>query len=137
MYVISVKGSKKGSLGFWYLCGAVGDNNVFTDKESLALEFKTAKDAINYAKTNYIMILTGMIKTNARLYSDTLAVRKITYKTIKLIDQNIIGDNNGERNNALDAVSDNGSESESGLEEEMSDNVVQTSSSDLQENTAE
>lgn len=136
MYVLSVKGSNKGHKSFWYVSAADGKLSlVFTPSIEYATNFDSVDKCRDYAKEHYMELLVAMLNAPARLYPDTLAIRKINFKTIEFVNLESFKENDNENTNALNESSDNESESESELETEVSDNEAETSSSDIQEDT--
>lgn len=152
MLVVSVCGVFRGKKYFYYASemeNANGEKVVRFSKDlDNAIIFKSLNSALTWAKEHYLELLKIMSSGSAKMLTYTLAIRKTVFKKIHNIDDDVLnygvtwginyGDEEGEEDekedtDALDAPSDNGSESESGVETEMPDDGTQASSSDIQE----
>lgn len=140
MYVISIKSIVNKETSFLYMnVDADGKINL-TNSLADALQFKTVSESIEWAKNRYTDILSFLLfYRGPRIINTSLAVRKIIFKTITPIDQNIfderhlkVNDNGSEEvNNALDESCDNDNLGNDGMEESSDEYAGEASSSDL------
>lgn len=140
MYVISIKSIVNKETSFLYMNvdtdGKINLTNSLTD----ALQFKTVSESIEWAKNRYTDILSFLLfYRGPRIINTSLAVRKIIFKTITPIDQNIfdekheeVNDNgSAESNDALDESCDNDNLGEDGVEKTSDEYAGEASSSNL------
>ena len=153
MLVISVNGVFRNKKYFYYVSEIETDNGdkvlTFNNNLDRAMVFDSLDEAMCFARDHYLELLKIMASGSAKMLTKTLAIRKMVFKVVRDIDENILNyDGNHERRSRVDGTApedsdalneegDTGSESESAVEEEVSDNASEASSSDLQENSEE
>lgn len=143
MLVISVNGVFRNKKYFYYVTKEEDNTIRFNNNIDKALIFNSLDEAMTFARDHYLELLNIMASGSAKMLTKTLAVRKMVFKVVRDIDENILNyegreiNESAENTDALNETSDNGSEPESGMEEEMSYDEAEASSSDLQENPEE
>ena len=133
-YVISVNGVYKGKKNFYYITNTL-EGLRFTYNVDDARKFDSVREALQFARDNYMALLTAMASNNAKMVTKTLAVREMIFKFIpkyeinesvlefeKTWDENVDAEVKNEAeasDNAQHESSNNDIESESGMENEM------------------
>ncbi len=136
MYVISVKGIANKTTTFFYVKEDDEKKLVLTGSFADGLQFVTEEEATAWAKERYADILGLLLfHREHKIFNTTIAIRKINFKTIKMIDQNIINEevpeDASEANNVCDENSDNDNIGDSELEEQSTEYAEEASESNL------
>ena len=136
MYVVSIKGMVKQDQVFYYVTENDGQLS-FIDRFEQAVQFDNDLEAKTWAKNNYLKLLQLLVDYRGpRIFNNSLAIRKIVFKTVQFINQDIFkedGNVNSEGNNARDEVSNNDNLRDTELAEQSDADARETGSSDLQE----
>lgn len=135
-YVISVNGVYKGKKNFYYISQNHDGAYRFTYEQLDAIRFFSVREALQFARDNYLDILTAMASNNAKMVTKTLAVREVIWKFIpkyeinervlefeKTWDENVDAEVKNEAeasDNAQHESSDNDVEPKSGVAAEVS-----------------
>lgn len=136
MYVVSIKGMVKQDQVFYYVAEQDGQLS-FVDRFEQAVQFNNDLEAKNWAKDNYTRLLQLLVDYRGpRIFNNSLAIRKIVFKTVQFINQDIFKEDenvNSEGNDARDEVSNNDNLRDAELAEQSNADAGEASSSDLQE----
>ena len=136
MYVVSIKGMVKQDQVFYYVAEQDGQLS-FVDRFEQAVQFNNDLEAKNWAKDNYLRLLQLLVDYRGpRIFNNSLAIRKIVFKTVQFINQDIFKEDenvNSEGNNACNEVSNNDNLRDAELAEQSDADAGEASSSDLQE----
>lgn len=127
MFVLSVKGSYKGEKGFYYISKDMTLSNNLND----AISFDTIAKAITWTQENYVSLLQLLLNTYIHVFSDTFAIRKINFKTIKNINNDILKEEVYAGNDEDDENSDTDNIGDSIVDGESVEDAEETSSSDI------
>ena len=135
MYVVSIKGVIKQDQVFYYVTEQDGQL-TFTDRSEQAIQFDNDLDAINWAKDNYIRLLQLLVDYRGpKIFNSSLAVRKIVFKTIMYINQDMFKEDNEnadcEGNNACDENSSDGDLGDAELAEQSDADAGEADSSNI------
>lgn len=143
MLVISVNGVFRNKKYFYYVTKEEDGSFRFNNNLDKALIFNSLDEAMTFARDHYLELLNIMASGSAKMLTKTLAVRKMVFKVVRDIDESILNyegreiNESAENTDALNETSNNESEFESGMENEVSDDATEASSSDLQEDVEE
>ena len=143
MLVISVNGVFRNKKYFYYVTKEEDNTIRFNNNLDKALIFNSLDEAMTFARDHYLELLNIMAFGSAKMLTKTLAVRKMVFKVVRDIDEDILYyegreiNESAENTDALNETSNNESEFESGMENEVPDDEVEASSSDLQEDVEE
>lgn len=136
MYVVSIKGMVKQDQVFYYVAEQDGQLS-FVDRFEQAVQFNNDLEATNWAKDNYTRLLQLLVDYRGpRIFNNSLAIRKIVFKTVQFINQDIFKEDenvNSESDNACNESSSNGDLGDTKLAEQSDADAREASSSDLQE----
>ena len=136
MYVVSIKGIVKQDQVFYYVAEQDGQLS-FVDRFEQAIQFANDLEAKNWAKDNYTRLLQLLVDYRGpRIFNNSLAIRKIVFKTVQFINQDIFKEDenvNSEGNDAHNEVSNNDNLRDAELAEQSDADAREASSSDLQE----
>lgn len=136
MYVVSIKGMVKQDQVFYYVTEQDGQLS-FVDRFEQAVQFNNDLEAKNWAKDNYLRLLQLLVDYRGpRIFNNSLAIRKIVFKTVQFINQDIFKEDenvSSESNDACDEVSNNDNIRDTELAEQSDADAGEASSSDLQE----
>lgn len=136
MYVVSIKGMVKQDQVFYYVAEQDGQLS-FVDRFEQAIQFNNDLEAKNWAKDNYTRLLQLLVDYRGpRIFNNSLAIRKIVFKTVQFINQDIFKEDenvNSESDNACDEVSNNDNLGDAELAEQSDADAGEASSSNLQE----
>ena len=128
-FVISVNGVFKGKKNFYYVSESSDSTGYrFSYESKDAKIFSSLNEALIFAKENYMGLLTAMANNSAKMVTKSLAVREVIQKYIPAhdIDESILNldiseveNEENETDNVLNESSDNDTESESRMADEM------------------
>ena len=135
MYVISIKGMVKQDQVFYYVAEQDGQLS-FVDRFEQAVQFNNDLEAKNWAKDNYTRLLQLLVDYRGpRIFNNSLAIRKIVFKTVQFINQDIFKEDenvNSEGNDACNENSNNDNLRDAELAEQSDADAGEASSSNIQ-----